>query len=67
MEADTLVTLLDLARSLRLPVPWLREEADAGRIPCLKVGRRRLFSLDAVRAALAERAASSTARCADAG
>ncbi len=46
-----------LGRELRLPREWLINEADAGRIPCLRVGRKRLFNPDAVRAALAERAA----------
>lgn len=54
---NTLTNLAGLARRLRLPMDWLRTEADAGRLPCLKVGRRRLFNLGAVEAALAERAA----------
>jgi hypothetical protein len=48
-----------LARETHLPATWLQAEAKAGRIPCLKVGRRRLFNLAAVLAALAERAAVS--------
>ena len=46
-----------LASSLGLPRKWLRDEADAGRIPCLRIGRRLLFSLEAVQEVLAERAA----------
>jgi hypothetical protein len=44
--------------ALRLGVPeaWLKTEAKAGRIPCLRAGRRLLFSLSAVEAALLERA-----------
>ena len=57
--ADTLVTLGRLAQELRLPRQWLRREADAGRLPCLRVGRRYLFHADYVRRALAQRAAAS--------
>jgi hypothetical protein len=45
-----------LALQLRLPRDWLRQEALAGRLPCLKVGRRLLFDPAAVERALAERA-----------
>ena len=58
-EVDTAaapVKLVTLSRELRLPVGWLRAEADAGRIPCLRVGRRLLFDRAAVTAALASRA-----------
>ena len=51
------IALIGLAALLRLPRAWLRAEALAGRIPCLRVGRRLLFDPDAVRAALARRAA----------
>jgi excisionase family DNA binding protein len=57
---DSLTSLNRLASELRLSREWLRREALAGRIPCLRVGRRMLFNLTAVRTALAERA--STAR-----
>jgi hypothetical protein len=56
-EVSTLVNLHGLTRELRLPREWLRSEADAGRIPCLRVGRRMLFCVQAVRTALARRAA----------
>jgi excisionase family DNA binding protein len=51
-----LLPLSRLAARLRLPADWLREEALAGRIPCLRVGRKLLFNADAVEKALAERA-----------
>ena len=38
-----------------MPVAWLKDEAKANRIPHLRVGRRCLFSLEAVTEALAER------------
>ena len=46
---------------LALPGKWLRQEVDAGRIPYLQVGRRRLFDLETVRAALAKRSAQEVA------
>jgi len=51
------ISLYALSRELRLPAAWLRAEAAAGRLPCLQVGRRLLFDLDAVKSALASRAA----------
>jgi hypothetical protein len=54
---DPLINLADLARRLRLPRSWLRSEARAGRLPCLHVGRRQYFSLEAIRQCLADRAA----------
>ena len=56
---NDLLTLHKLALHLRLPRRWLREEADSGRLPCLKVGGRYLFSRKAVEAALAKRAAAT--------
>ena len=57
MENDTLRNIHGLARELNLPREWLVSEADAGHLPCLRIGHRRLFNVDAVRRALAERAA----------
>jgi excisionase family DNA binding protein len=54
-----LVGLFWLSKELKLPRDWLRQEAIAGRIPCLRVGRRLLFNAEAVEKALAERAATS--------
>jgi hypothetical protein len=53
-----LVNLNRLAAELRLPRDWLRREARAGRLPCLRVGRRLVFNLAAVEQALADRAAN---------
>ena len=44
------------ARILRVPVKWLREEAEASRVPCLKAGRAFLFEPEAVEAVLVQRA-----------
>ena len=59
MECKRLVTVHGLALELRLPRAWLIAEADEGRLPSLLVGRRRLFNVEAVRQALAERAATA--------
>jgi len=52
-----LVNIDELARRLPVSKRWLQREARAGRIPSLIAGKMRLFSVDAVRAAIAERAA----------
>ena len=46
-----------LAYLFKLPADWLEDEARAGRLPCLKIGKKLLFHPPAVKAALAERAA----------
>lgn len=52
-----LLPLSQMARSLRVTVAWLRSEADQGRVPCLRAGKRYLFAPAAVAQVLAERAA----------
>ncbi len=47
------------ARRAGVSAAWLRAEAEAGRIPHLRTGRRILFDLDAVVRALRERAESA--------
>jgi hypothetical protein len=51
-----LVPINVAARWLRVPVSWLRAEAEAGRIPCLRAGKAILCDFAAVEAALLERA-----------
>jgi hypothetical protein len=51
-----LVPLGQLARRLRVPVRWLREEAEADRIPHLKAGKALLFDHEAVERVLLDRA-----------
>lgn len=58
MSEQILATLYVLSRHLRLPCSWLHDEAKAGRIPSLRVGRKWLFNLAAVARVLAERAAA---------
>ncbi len=48
------------ARMLRVPKDWLKDEADAKRVPCLKAGDRYLFDVDAVGEILMQRASSVT-------
>ncbi len=58
----TLRMLAQRFRRYRLSVAWLKAEAEAGRIPCLKAGRRLLFDANAVEAVLVQRAARMTAK-----
>jgi hypothetical protein len=47
------------ARRIGVTSRWLRAEADAGRVPCLRAGNRYLFDLEAVGRELSRRAAAS--------
>jgi hypothetical protein len=58
LTARKLLPLGPTARTLRVPVGWLREEALADRVPCLKAGKAILFDIEAVEAVLLERARS---------
>jgi hypothetical protein len=65
MLANTqeLTNLQGLASRLGLPAKWLKQEAEAGRIPCLKIGAKLRFNATAVREALAVRAAREHQPC----
>jgi hypothetical protein len=52
MANEKFIPLHQLAQRLGLPAAWLKAEANAGHLPSLLVGRRRLFDADAVRGAL---------------
>jgi hypothetical protein len=67
MNNDTsrLVPISVAARWLRVPVKWLRDEAEAGRIPCLPAGKAILCDFAAVEAALLERARQGKGDAAD--
>ncbi|MCH8037107.1 MAG: hypothetical protein IIC53_08280 [Proteobacteria bacterium] len=54
---DDLLSLSRMARRLGVTQQWLRDEAEADRVPHLKAGTRFLFNADAVERVLAERAA----------
>ncbi|MBP8305150.1 MAG: helix-turn-helix domain-containing protein [Phycisphaerae bacterium] len=51
-----LLSLPVLAQTLNLPKAWIRAEADAGRLPHLRIGRRYRFNLEVVLRALLVRA-----------
>ncbi len=55
---DELLTLPRMSRKLGVTQRWLREQADCGRVPCLKAGSRYLFNPTAVARVLATEAAS---------
>jgi hypothetical protein len=48
-----------MARRLRVPVRWLRAEAEAGRIPHVQAERALLFDPETVEAVLLEQARSN--------
>ena len=54
---NELLSLSRLARRLGIPQQWLREQADAGKLPCLKIGNRYLFNSVTVQEVLASKAA----------
>jgi hypothetical protein len=57
-----LVSLGQLARKLGVTQNWLRQEADAGRLPCLRADKRYLFDLETAKEALARRAGREEVR-----
>jgi len=59
--SNSFLSLDALSVTLGLPRTYLRAEAKAERIPCLRIGRRLLFDADAVRKTLAARAAAGIA------
>ncbi len=50
------IGIAELAARLSLPIAWIKTEAQAGRLPHLKVGRKWLFNQAAVEAMLSDRA-----------
>jgi len=52
-----LLTLPRMARRIGVTQRWLRQQADAGKVPCLKAGNRYLFEPLAAQEALARQAA----------
>ena len=55
----SLLPLNVVARRLRVPLRWLRAEAEAGRVPSLRADNQFLCDPEAVEAALLERARQS--------
>ena len=54
---DELLSLSRMARRLGVTQQWLRDQAKAGQVPCLRAGTRFLFNAEAVQEALAAEAA----------
>jgi hypothetical protein len=54
-----LLSLARMARRLGVMQQWLRDQADAGNVPCLKAGNRYLFNAVAVQDAVAAKAANT--------
>jgi hypothetical protein len=54
-----LLTLNQLSERIGVPAAWLRRESDAGRLPCIRAGCRRMFDLATVHSALVERGRSN--------
>lgn len=59
MEMRRLITLRSMAARLRVPAKWLKQEALAGRIPCLRAGTAILVDPQVVETELVRRAAAS--------
>jgi hypothetical protein len=57
MNNDNLYNLNGLSQKLNLPVKWLKMKAVEGQIPCLKIGQKFRFNIEAVKQALSELAA----------
>lgn len=55
-----LLSLARMARRLGVTQQWLRDQADAANVPCLRAGKRYLFTPVAVQEALAVEAAKQT-------
>ena len=61
MNYQTFVPLHVVSRRLGLPAAWIKAEAEAGRIPCLRTVQRLMFNLDEVESVFVERAKAGTA------
>ena len=57
VKRKTFISLHDLSQRSGLPSSWLRSEAEAGRLPSLRAGRRLMFHAETVERVLLERAA----------
>ena len=62
---EIFVSVRNGATELGLPAAWLKSEAEADRIPCLRVGRRLFVNTDAVASALMQRTKSCAMEGAD--
>jgi len=55
MDDKIFIPIHTLSRRLGLPEAWLKNEAEAGRIPSLRASRRLMFNADEVERILTER------------
>ncbi len=55
MESSSFHVVGTAAYMLGVPAKWLRSEAESGRVPAFRAGRRILMDVDEVRRALAGR------------
>jgi len=62
LENAVLVPETQMARIVGVPVDWLREEAEAGRVPSLRAGDRFIFHPPAVEKNLIDRASTKSHR-----
>lgn len=60
-QPATFSTLEQAAFRVGVPKAWLRQEAEAGRIPHLRAGRTIMFNIETVEKALLERASKAVA------
>ena len=58
--SESFVPIKHAAARLGVPARWLRAEVDAGRVPCLRAGRRWLVNPAVVEAVLLARAAAES-------
>ena len=58
---NTFLPLRLIARRLRVPFKWLRDEAMAGRVPCLAAGGKLLAKEQAIEAVLLARTCDAKA------
>lgn len=56
MNDKTFIPVSRMAHALGVSERWLRDEAEAGRVPHIRVGRRLMFNEQLVEQALLERA-----------
>ena len=54
---NNLISIGQLSRKLKLPIVWLKVQADNGVLPCINARGKLLFNLHAVKKRLSELAA----------
>lgn len=55
-KTQVFVPIRRAASALGVPIAWLKREAEAGRVPAVRAGRRWLIHLERSRAVLSDRA-----------